>query len=57
MLDMYEAGDRRYSRQAWVLWMTFSVDLWLRSLFPELTGAPGPMVRDLEPRKGVRDID
>ncbi len=54
---MYEAGDRRYSRQAWVLWMTFSVDLWLRSLFPELTGAPGPMVRDLEPRKGVRDID
>ena len=51
MMEWYQAGDHRYIHEIWPLWMAWSIDCWLRSVFPELAAASDSTLRGFGPKE------
>jgi asparagine synthase (glutamine-hydrolysing) len=46
--QLYAAGDRRYSRYIWPLWLVYGIELWFNTVFlkREIPSSKGPSVRE-----------
>jgi hypothetical protein len=46
--QLYAAGDRRYSKYIWPLWLAYGIELWFNTVFlkREIPSSKGPPVRE-----------